>query len=93
MASVEQAQIGFCATVAKCTVCTHVWAAVFPEGTEQLECPNCGRMQDVDEAVRFDCITKTRIRCMTCGQEAHGDEETIAFMRKHLVTCEETEDP
>jgi len=27
-----------------CEICTHKWVAVFPEGTKELECPNCHQM-------------------------------------------------
>lgn len=26
----------------QCDICGHKWTAVRPEGTETLECPNCG---------------------------------------------------
>jgi hypothetical protein len=25
-----------------CVICSHEWTAVFPDGTEALECPKCG---------------------------------------------------
>ena len=28
-------------SLVRCDICNHFWAAVRPEGTEKLECPNC----------------------------------------------------
>jgi hypothetical protein len=25
----------------ECPICTHEWVAVYPLGTDELECPNC----------------------------------------------------
>lgn len=33
----------------ECLVCTHQWAAVRPEGTTMLECPNCGNFSEAEE--------------------------------------------
>jgi hypothetical protein len=29
---------------AYCFYCTHMWVAVAPAGTSELECPHCGKM-------------------------------------------------
>lgn len=31
----------FNAALVECAICTHKWAAVWPVGTEELECPHC----------------------------------------------------
>lgn len=55
---IRDSEPGWCATPARCGLCGHVWAAVWPlnldrldpdsdealdEGIAQLECPNCGQ--------------------------------------------------
>lgn len=35
-------QEGWVGEKVECEICTHEWAAVFPEGTPSLECPHCG---------------------------------------------------
>ncbi len=36
------------AAYVKCLICDHKWTAVFPEGTEKLECPNCSTFSQVE---------------------------------------------
>lgn len=30
----------------ECPLCTHKWVAVWPIGTEKLECPNCSNLSE-----------------------------------------------
>lgn len=34
----------------QCGICTHEWIAVRPLGTDDLECPNCGKISEVIES-------------------------------------------
>ena len=38
---IAEAKEGWCSEPVECDICTKKWAAVYPNGTESLECPNC----------------------------------------------------
>ena len=37
--------------MSQCPLCRHRYAAVYPEGLLQMECPQCETMQPVDQMV------------------------------------------
>jgi hypothetical protein len=41
----KDAQLWHAASV-ECAICTHKWVAVWPVGTDKLECPNCSNLSD-----------------------------------------------
>ena len=42
-----------------CEKCGHVWVAVYPVGTEQFECPECGHMTRLPLTVAFSDIDRS----------------------------------
>lgn len=71
---------------AVCMACRHEWIAVAPQGTWDLECPECGTNHGVwrnpalaEKPVwkckcdnEFFVIHTDRIMCARCGEPQHG---------------------
>jgi len=73
---------------AKCTACSHNWAAVAPVGTDRLECPNCQTLRGVwlsfctgrEGVALYTCrcgcdvfvLTPDELVCTACGECKDG---------------------
>lgn len=64
---------------AKCVECQHVWQAVAPTGTWQLECPACGLLKGV---WKFITVPGRDIEIYVC--ECGND---MYFLRKDGAHC------
>jgi hypothetical protein len=42
----QEPEQGWNAASVECPICTHKWVAIWPVGTERIECPNCEIMSE-----------------------------------------------